>query len=83
MATMPDWFIWTNSTELGQAVLVAREAANWTQSMLAKRAGVTRKFVYELERGKGTLRVDKVMQVLGALGLMPVIVPAEVMRLLR
>ena len=83
MAAMPDWFVWTSSAELAQAVLVAREASDWTQSALAKRAGVTRKFVYELERGKGTLRVDKLMQVLGALGLAPVILPAEVLRLLR
>jgi y4mF family transcriptional regulator len=83
MAAMPDWFVWTSSGELAQAVLVAREASGWTQGALAKRAGVTRKFVYQLERGKGTLRVDKVMQVLGALGLMPVIVPAEVLRLMR
>jgi len=83
MATMPDWFIWTSAAELGQAVLVAREAAGWTQAELCRRAGVTRKFVYSLEHGKGSLRVDKVMQVLGALSLMPLIVPAELLEMLR
>ena len=83
MAAMPDWFVWTNSADLGQAVLVAREAAGWTQGELAKRARVTRKFVYGLEHGKGTARVDKVMQVLGALSLMPLIVPAELASMLR
>lgn len=83
MATMPDWFLWTTSAELGQAVLVAREAAGWTQSELARRAGVARKFVYSLEHGKGTLRVDKVMQVLAALSLMPLIVPSELAAMLR
>jgi HTH-type transcriptional regulator/antitoxin HipB len=83
MAAMPEWFLWTNSAELGQAVLVAREAAGWTQSELAKRAGVTRKFLYALEHGKDSLRVDKVMQVLAALSLMPLIVPAELAGMLR
>jgi y4mF family transcriptional regulator len=83
MATMPDWFVWTSGAELGEAVLVAREAAGWTQHELGRRAGVTRKFIYNLEHGKGTLRVDKVLQVLGALSLAPLIVPAEVLRMLR
>ena len=83
MAAMPDWFVWTTGAELGEAVLVAREAAGWTQAELARRAKVTRKFVYSLERGKGTLRVDKVMQVLNALSLAPLIVPAELLKMLR
>jgi len=83
MAAMPDWFIWSSSAELGQAVLVAREAAGWTQHDLARRAGVARKFIYNIEHGKGTLRVDKVLQVLGALSLAPLIVPAELLRMLR
>jgi y4mF family transcriptional regulator len=83
MAAMPEWFVWTTGAELGEAVLVAREAAGWTQAELARRAKVTRKFVYSLERGKGTLRVDKVMQVLGALSLAPLIVPAELLKMLR
>jgi len=83
MAAMPDWFVWTTSAELGEAVLMAREAAGWTQAELSRRARVTRKFVYSLEHGKGTLRVDKVMQVLGALSLAPLIVPAELLRMLR
>ena len=83
MAAMPDWFVWTTSAELGEAVLMAREAAGWTQAELSRRARVTRKFVYSLEHGKGTLRVDKVMQVLGALSLAPLIVPAELLKMLR
>ena len=83
MAAMPDWLVWTTGAELGEAVLMAREAAGWTQGELARRARVTRKFVYHLERGKGTLRVDKVLQVLGALSLAPLIVPAEVLKMLR
>ena len=80
---MPDWFIWTNSAELAQAILVAREAAGISQTELGRRAGVGRKLVYRLENGKGTVRVDKAMRVLAALSLMPLIVPAEILGMLR
>ena len=83
MAAMPDWFIWTSSAELGQAILVAREAAGLTQTELGRRAGVNRKLVYRLESGKGNVRVDKVVQVLATLRLMPLIVPAELLEMLR
>jgi len=79
MTQMPGWFVWTTGAELGEAVLVARKAAGLTQAALAQRAGVGDKFLYNLERGKGTLRVDKVMAVLSALGLMPLIVPVELL----
>ena len=80
---MPDWFIWTNSGELGQAVQVARQAAGFTQTQLARRAGVNRKLIYRLESGRAAVRADKVVQVLATLGLMPVIVPSEILRMLR
>ena len=83
MAQMPGWFVWTTGAELGEAVLGARKAAGLTQAALAQRAGVGDKFLYNLERGKGTLRVDKVMAVLSALGLMPLIVPVELLGALR
>jgi|GEM_PF-2130660 y4mF family transcriptional regulator len=79
----PGWFTWTTSAELGEAVLTAREAAGLTQAELAARARVSRKFVFELERGKGTLRIDKVSAVLRALGLTPLIVPVELLSALR
>lgn len=84
MATRrPDFFVWTSSAELGQAVLVAREAMGLTQIELAAQAGVGRKFLWQLEHGKGTLRMDKVIRVLDALGLMPLIVPKELLGALR
>lgn len=82
-ASMPGWFTWMTSAELGEAVLTAREAAGLTQAGLAARARVSRKFVFELERGKGTLRIDKVSAVLRALGLTPLIVPVELLSALR
>jgi hypothetical protein len=36
-----------------------------------------------LESGKGNVRVDKVVQVLATLRLMPLIVPAEMLGMLR
>lgn len=82
-SNMPGWFAWTTSAELGDAVLTAREASGLTQAELAKQARVSRKFIFELERGKGTLRIDKVSAVLRALGLTPLIVPAELLSALR
>ncbi|MGQ0545527.1 MAG: helix-turn-helix domain-containing protein [Betaproteobacteria bacterium] len=83
MAQMPAWFLWTSGAELGEAVLTARKAGGLTQAALAARAGVTAKFVYGLERGKPTLQVGKVSAVLAALGLMPLIVPVELLGALR
>jgi y4mF family transcriptional regulator len=80
---MPGLFVWTSSAELGEAVLTARKAMGLTQGGLAARAGVGQKFLYNLERGKGTLRLDKVMAVLGALRLAPLIVPVEMLGQLR
>lgn len=80
---MPDWFFWTNSGELGQAVQVARQAAGLTQAQLAQRAGVNRKLIYRLEGGRGNVRVDKAVQVLATLGLTPLIVPSEILGMLR
>ena len=82
MAGMPDWFGWTDSAELGHAILVAREAAVLTQSALAKRAGLNRKLVYRMESGR-SVGVDKAIRVLAALGLAPLIVPSELLRMLR
>jgi len=83
MAQRPDYFVWTTSAELGQAVLVAREAMGWKQAELAARAGVGRKFLWQMESGKATLRMDKVIRVLDTLGLMPLIVPKELLGALR
>ena len=46
-----------------------------TQIELAQRAGVGSKFLYELEHGKDTLRMDKVMDVLEVLSIQMVFLP--------
>jgi y4mF family transcriptional regulator len=83
MAMTPSFFVWTSSTELGVAVLSARKAMSLNQAELAERAGVSRTFVWQLERGKGSLRVDKVAAVLTAVGLVPLLLPIEILPQLR
>lgn len=70
------YFIWMSSAQLAEAVITTRQAMGLTQVELGRRAGVGRKFVWQLERGKATLRVDKVLDVLRALGLVPLLLPA-------
>ena len=54
--------------ELGTVVRQARLARGLRQDQLAAAAGVGLRFLVELERGKPTVRLDKVLAVLNALG---------------
>ena len=54
--------------ELGSAVKEARKKTNLTQAELAFAAGVGVRFIGELEGGKPTAQLGKIMQVLAALG---------------
>lgn len=54
---------------LAVAVRTRRKALQLTQRQLAELAGVGPDFVYDLERGKPTLRLGTVLQVLETLGL--------------
>lgn len=54
--------------DLAAEIKRLRKAAGLTQVDLADRAGVGLRFVRELERGKPTVRLDKVKQVLDLLG---------------
>lgn len=54
---------------LGAAVRTRRRQLGLRQAVLADLAGVGVAFLYDLEKGKPTLRIDKVLAVLGALGL--------------
>ncbi len=53
---------------LGPLVQTLRQAKGLSQSELARACGVGRRFIYDLERGKPTLRFDKVHAVLRVLG---------------
>lgn len=74
--------IWITPADLAQAVINARQAMGLRQVDLAARAGVGRKFLWQLEQGKATLRVDKVLRVLGVLELAPLIVPRQALAML-
>lgn len=54
---------------LASAVRAQRQGLGLTQVELADIAAVGLAFLYELEHGKATVRMDKVIAVLGALGL--------------
>jgi y4mF family transcriptional regulator len=57
------------SADLGRLVRERRKAHGLTQDDLALVAGTGRRFVVDLEAGKGTARLELVLRVLDALGL--------------
>jgi len=57
------------ASNLGRAVRSRRERLGLTQTELSELAGCSARFVHVLEAGKPTARLDKVLDVLGALGL--------------
>ncbi|RUN75487.1 transcriptional regulator [Sphingomonas sp. TF3] len=59
----------TSSADIGNAVRRARKAAGLTQDVLSAAAGVGPRFVVELEGGKSSLQLDKVLAVLSVLKL--------------
>ena len=60
--------LFSSAEELGNAIRDARKKANLTQAELAFAAGVGLRFISELEGGKPTAQIGKIMQVLAALG---------------
>ena len=59
----------TSASEIGNAVRQARKASGLTQDVLSVAAGVGPRFVVELEGGKSSLQLDKVLAVLSVLKL--------------
>ena len=57
------------ATALGQRVRDHRKRLRLTQKQLADLSGCGPDFLYDLERGKPTVRLDKLVLVLEALGL--------------
>lgn len=58
----------TSAHELGNIVRLARKAQGLTQEDLAGMTGTGRRFISDLEKGKETVQIGKVLQVLGSLG---------------
>ena len=59
----------TTASDIGMVVRRARKAAGLRQDDLAGLAGVGTRFLIELEAGKPTMRLDKLLAVLAALGI--------------
>ena len=78
MPTAPTSIPFRTAAQFGRQVRAARERMSLTQAELAKRARVGLKFLYQLEHGKETLRLDKVMDVLDVLSIRIVFLPPGV-----
>ena len=59
----------SSTLELGELVRVVRKAQGLTQLDVTGLAGLSNRFVIDLERGKETLQMQKVLDVLSLLGL--------------
>ena len=64
---------------LASSVRSRRKALGLTQTSLAELAGTSMRFVHTLENAKGTVRLDKVLDVLAVLGLDLQVGPADAM----
>ena len=63
--------------QIGQLIRAARKEQGLTQVELASLAQVGPRFIGELEKGKQTLAIEKVLQVLDALGIELTITPRD------
>lgn len=54
--------------EIGLLVREQRKSKSWTQEQLAKRLGLSRLFIVQLEQGKETVQLGLVMRTLNELG---------------
>lgn len=59
----------TNSESLGKAIRERRKELNYTQSYLAEFTGLSVTFISDVERGKKTAEIEKVIQLLNILGM--------------
>lgn len=62
-------YIIQDSSQLGRIVRETRKALGLNQADLALTAGVGVRLLVEIEKGKPTAQIGKVMQVLAALGI--------------
>ena len=64
--------------DIGQLVRTVRKKLGVTQSDLALTAGTGLRFIIELEKGKATCQIGKVLQVLQVLGIQLHLTRAEI-----
>ena len=67
------WVPIRTAGEIGEFVRSAREGAQMTQAALADELGVSRKWVSEVEQGKQSAEVGKVLAALLRLGFTPMV----------
>lgn len=65
-------------TQLAKYIKAVRKEFGLTQVELSQKSGVGLRFIREMEQGKGTLRLDKVNQVLALFG--AEMAPAKIMK---
>jgi y4mF family transcriptional regulator len=65
------------SSAIGEAIRLARKGMGLRQDELAAAAGVGLRFLVELERGKPTVQLGKVLLVLAAVGLDVQVIPRQ------
>ncbi|MBQ6314514.1 MAG: helix-turn-helix transcriptional regulator [Mogibacterium sp.] len=58
-----------NTSDIGRAIRTRRRELGYTQAFLAEYAGVSTSFISELENGKPTVQLDKVMYIISLLGM--------------
>lgn len=58
-----------NATDIGQIIKLTRKKLGVTQRQLALTSGTGLRFIIELEQGKPTCQLEKVLTVLRTLGL--------------
>ncbi len=64
-------------TELGAAVRKQRKSLDLTQEQLGQFAGCGALFIHDLEKGKATIRLNKLIDVLKVLGLQMTLEPGK------
>jgi HTH-type transcriptional regulator/antitoxin HipB len=65
-----------NADDLGRYLRERRRDASWSQAQLCERAGVSRRWLSDLEAGKPTAEVGLILRVVAALDLMVDLKPA-------
>jgi len=58
-----------NAKDLGAAIRDRRKALGWDQSTLAKKIGVSRQWIIEIEKGKPRASVELALRALDHLGI--------------
>ncbi len=59
----------TNSNDLGKSIRKRRKELGYTQQFLSDFTGLSVTFISQVERGKSTAEIEKIIQLINILGL--------------